>query len=141
MQWPVRHGWRGWLWPALLATAITAASGQSQVTAPGVLNADKAAHFLVFGLLATLVVRNGFAPRHAWVAVVAVSAFGAADEWHQSFTPGRAVEVADWVADTLGAAVAVGLYVASPKWRRLLEHGPRAREARPAAVGSRPPVS
>lgn len=138
VNWPHRHGWRGWLWPALLATAITAASGQSQVTAPGFLNADKLAHFLVFGLLATLVVRNGFAPRHAWVAVVAVSVFGAADEWHQSFTPGRAVEVADWVADTLGAAAAVALYVAWPAWRSLLEHGPR-RPVRAAADSSSRP--
>lgn len=125
MQWPLRHGWRGWLWPALLATAITAASGQSQVAAPDLINADKLVHFLVFGLLATLVVRNGFAPRHAWVAVAAVSAFGAADEWHQSFTPGRAAEVADWVADTLGAAVAVALYVRSPVWQAWLERGGR----------------
>lgn len=125
MQWPFRHGWRGWLWPVLLATAITAASGQSQGRALDLINADKLVHFLVFGLLATLVVRNGFAPRQAWVAVAAVSAFGAADEWHQGFTPGRVVEVADWVADTLGAAVAVALYVRSPLWRTWLERGGR----------------
>ncbi len=131
MNWPHRHGWRGWLWPALLATAITAASAQPQVAVPLFPYADKVIHLLVFGLLATLVLRNGFAPRHAWIAAVAVSAFGAVDEWHQSFTPGRAVEVADWVADTLGAVGAVALYVVSPAWRSLLEHGPRRPAPRP----------
>jgi VanZ family protein len=38
-------------------------------------------------------------------AAVIASAFGATDEVHQSFVPGRNADVADWVADTLGAAV------------------------------------
>jgi len=29
------------------------------------------------------------------------------DEWHQSFVVGRFSDVADWVADTSGAALAV----------------------------------
>ena len=31
-------------------------------------------------------------------------AYGATDEWHQSFVPGRSTELADWIADTAGAA-------------------------------------
>jgi VanZ family protein len=30
---------------------------------------------------------------------------GAADEWHQQYIPGRAAEVADWVADSIGGLV------------------------------------
>ena len=134
MAFPRKHGWRGWLWPLLLAAAITAASGRSEVPAPLFPGSDKAVHFLVFGLLATLVVRNGFEPRRAWLAVLAVSLFGAADEWHQSFTPGRAVEAADWVADTLGAAAAVAAYVLWPAYRTLLEGGAKSRVEKSGAL-------
>lgn len=123
MVFPAQHGWRGWLWPAVVAALIVIASGRGEVAAPSVTGIDKVTHFLVFGLLATLVVRNGYPPRRAWVAVVLVSLFGATDEWHQSFTPGRMVELADWVADTLGAAVAVTAYVVWPAYRRALERG------------------
>jgi VanZ family protein len=50
-----------------------------------------------------------------------VSAYGLFDEWHQSFTPGRFVEAADWVADTAGAAMAIVLYRSWGAYRRLLE--------------------
>ena len=119
-----------WLWPFALATMIAIASGRGQVAGPDVVGIDKVAHFALFGLLATLVVRSGFPPRRAWVAVLLVSAFGLTDEWHQSFTPGRMVEVADWVADTLGAITAVALYVRWPRYRALLERPLRWRQRR-----------
>jgi VanZ family protein len=50
-----------------------------------------------------------------------VSAFGASDEWHQSFVPGRFTDFWDWLADTLGAAIAVGLYTRWTSYRELLE--------------------
>lgn len=121
MQFSSPYGWRGWLWPVLLATAIVVASGRGSVAGPNIVNFDKAAHFFIFGLLATLVARNGFVPGRAWMAVAAVSLFGLTDEWHQSFTPGRSVELIDWIADTLGAAVAVTVYAAWPRYRALLE--------------------
>lgn len=109
-----------WVYPAALALCILVASGRGQVAAPDIVNIDKMAHFGVFGLLATLVMR---APglSHAWVAVVLVSMFGAVDEFRQSFTPGRFVEVADWIADSAGALVAVTVYRFCPPYRRLLE--------------------
>lgn len=121
MQLSSPHGWRGWLWPAALATVIVCASGRGQVATPDIVNFDKLAHFSIFGLLATLVARNGFVPRRAWLPVVAVSIFGLVDEWHQSFTPGRRVELDDWVADTLGAIVAVAAYAHWAWYRATLE--------------------
>lgn len=127
MGWPTQLGWRGWLWPAALAATIVVASGRGQVAAPDIVDFDKVAHAAVFGLLATLVHRNGFPPRQAWLPVLLVSLFGALDEWHQSFTPGRSVEVADWVADTVGAALAVTIYVNWTAYRRWLERGLNSR--------------
>ena len=37
------------------------------------------------------------------------SLYGLSDEWHQSFIVGRESDSADWLADTLGSALAVGL--------------------------------
>jgi VanZ family protein len=105
----------------VLAAVIVCASGRGQVAAPNIVNFDKAAHFFIYGLLATLVARNGFVPGSAWLPIVAVSLFGLTDEWHQSFTPGRSVEVVDWVADTVGAIVAVSAYALWPAYRFTLE--------------------
>ncbi len=55
------------------------------------------------------------------LAVGVASAFGASDEWHQSFVPGRSAELADWVADTAGAACAAMFYVRWNWYRRQLE--------------------
>ena len=37
--------------------------------------------------------------------LAAVSCFGATDEWHQLFVPGRSCELGDWVADSLGGGL------------------------------------
>lgn len=97
------------------------ASSRSRIAAPPVANVDKYGHFLVYGLLATLLCRCGAGWRAAGAALLAASAFGASDEWHQSFVPGRSSDVRDWVADTLGAALAVALYTGWARYRRVLE--------------------
>lgn len=111
------------VWALLFAGLIFYASDRAVVGGVGGVRVnDKLAHFLAYGLLATLVCRAmGSGWRGALVAVVAASAYGASDEWHQSFVPGRSCELADWVADTLGAAVAVFLYRAWAPYRRILE--------------------
>lgn len=82
---------------------------------------DKVVHFAIYGLLATLVCRLGTGWRAAVWAFLATAAFGATDEWHQSFIPGRSTELADWLADVLGAAVAVVLYTRWRRYRQWLE--------------------
>jgi VanZ family protein len=71
---------------------------------------DKAAHFAAFavggGLLALALRWNTEWDwrRIVLVSIVAVSLFGASDEWHQLYTPKRSgADVRDWFADTLGA--------------------------------------
>ena len=124
-----------WLYAAALAAVVVTASGRSAVAAPSIVNFDKLAHFSIYGLMATLVVRP-FKRHHLIWAVVIVSGFGISDEIHQSFTPGRSVEFADWIADTLGAVVAVNMYTFWEWYRRLLEkplwrRKPRIEKATP----------
>ena len=117
---PAVHLRRRWIFAATLAGLIVIASSRSAVAGPSVRNFDKVAHFSVYGLLATLVVRALMGTRAFW-AIVIVSAFGVSDEFHQYFTPGRSMEFMDWVADTLGATLAVGLYTYWAWYRKLLE--------------------
>lgn len=72
---------------------------------------DKAAHFLAFalgGVPMVLALRWSFDwPRQKVliVSIIALAAYGALDELHQLFTPGRSGgDLADWIADALGAA-------------------------------------
>ena len=106
----------------LVAAVIFFASSRSHVAAPaGIANVDKVAHFSVYGLLATLLVRLGRGPRAWWLALLATSLYGASDEWHQYLVPGRSCELGDWMADTGGGALAIGLYRWWPWYRARLE--------------------
>ena len=111
-----------WLWilPLAVAATIVWLSSQSHnplgIQLPHPL--DKVAHASVFGFLALALdfalQHNGpdlpLYRRHLLV-FVAVSFFGATDEWHHLFVPGRSCEFGDWVAGTAGDAL--GLFVAS----------------------------
>lgn len=41
------------------------------------------------------------------VSIAFCSLYGVTDEFHQSFVPGRTPDVGDWLADTLGATIAM----------------------------------
>jgi VanZ family protein len=119
--------WSRFLIPVCWMGAIYLASEQPRLPGPsGVPGFDKLAHFGAYGLMATLWVRAlavSLRPRTAaCLAWLVASAFGVTDEFHQSFVPGRSAELADWVADSAGAAVAVVVYVGWPAYQRLLNH-------------------
>lgn len=116
---------RDWIWPLLVAAAVIWESDQSKLATPRfaewIPSFDKLAHFCVYGLLATMIVRARFRGIGPAATIVIVSIFGLTDEWHQYYTPGRSCDVMDWVADTAGAALAVGLYCGWNWYRRALE--------------------
>lgn len=116
----------------IIAALIVVASSRPTVAGPRIPHFDKVVHFSVYGLLATLVCRLGNGWRGAAWSLAISSGFGLTDEWHQSFVPGRATELADWTADTLGAACAVSLYAGWSRYRDALERplwsSPRSAE-------------
>ena len=75
---------------------------------PDDLPLDKIAHFTSYGVLAALTLRATLG-WHRWgtlaAVVAAIALFGAVDEWHQAFIPGRSTSLADWIADVSGAVV------------------------------------
>lgn len=71
---------------------------------------DKALHAIGYaalgGLLAAALAGEGWSRIRIWLyATLIASAYGASDEFHQWFVPGRDCDVHDWIADSLGALV------------------------------------
>ncbi|MGC4073141.1 MAG: VanZ family protein [Nibricoccus sp.] len=122
---------RAFIWPLVLMALIFFASSNSNIAAPNIGGIDKAGHFVVYGWLGVLWARvpalTRLTPLGVWIAVLAASLYGISDEFHQSFTPGRSVEFDDWIADTIGALVAVTIYARWHGLRRWLERGLFAR--------------
>jgi len=134
---------RASIWPFAIVAAIFAASSQSRLATPELgfdFSIDKLAHFSVFGLLATSILRIPRFYQKGWrgalAAAALVSLYGIADEFRQSFTPGRSVELADWICDTAGALLAVTLYLKWPRYRGILEGRPRRPKNPPAGGAS-----
>jgi len=93
-------------WLALLtATSIPSSS------MPRISYSDKTMHFLAYGglgfLLTLAFLVQGKFPElrgYAVLAAITVAAlYGALDEFHQSFIPGRNAEMLDWIADFIGS--------------------------------------
>ena len=110
--------------PALLIAAfIWFLSSQSILPQPkGILGWDKLQHLLVYAVLAAaagLWPTGAFWGRRPALALLltalAASAYGATDEVHQYFVPGRNCNVWDWIADTLGAII--GASAMAVLWR------------------------
>lgn len=45
-----------------------------------------------------------------WITLLFGSIYGASDEIHQYFVPGRSCDILDWLADTLGSFSSILLY-------------------------------
>jgi VanZ family protein len=98
--------------PALVwAAAIFTLSSFSQLPSPP--GTDKSHHFVAYAILGAAIgwgLTDRAPRRTTWPIALAVvllaSAYGATDEWHQGFVPGREMSALDWLADTAGAAIA-----------------------------------
>ena len=85
---------------------------------------DKLFHALAYGVLGFLLLgsrapaTDGFTEVQIRSSILIASLYGISDEFHQYFIPGRSTDVWDWVADTLGAVIAVSLLAwLSRKWK------------------------
>jgi len=84
---------------------------------PSVPFIDKMLHFSAYGLMGilfyrayqTLRIKNNI-PLLMVLSAVSASLYGISDEIHQSFVPFRQAEVADVIADIIGAFSGVWLY-------------------------------
>ncbi len=108
-----------WVPPLLYMALIFAVSSLEQPPLPMPkfewLTIDKLYHFIEYAILGGLVAhafvkaKPSVVPSQLiWVLAAVLSIlYGASDEWHQTFVPGRLATLADWVADVLGSIVGV----------------------------------
>ena len=72
---------------------------------------DKIYHagaYFIMALIAWRTFRHTFST--PWIiSLLFCSLYGISDEWHQSFVAGRDSDLSDWLADTLGAGLAIFL--------------------------------
>ncbi|NQU10004.1 VanZ family protein [bacterium] len=121
--------------------ALSSVSFEPLPAAPGFLEStgiDKVAHLIMFGVLGWLCARalhraEGFCVVAAiLIALVFTSVYGATDEWHQVYVPGRYPSGADWIADTAGACVAAWFYLRTQ--RAAISHREGVAPAEPIAA-------
>lgn len=107
--------------PVLLwAAAIFVSSSIPGVRLPEtrILRLDTLLHFLVYLCLAWLINRSLHAQqrfplparRHLLATILLTAAYGATDEFHQLFVPGRTAAWSDLAADAGGAVVFAAVY-------------------------------
>lgn len=128
--------------PFSLAVSIFIASGSQHLVTEDIYisySPDKLLHFLIFGLLATIILRTRNLKqlhlRDLIISVIIVSVYGFFDEIRQFFTPNRSAEIGDWIADTVGAITAVSLYTRSKGYRNLLERRVQIKATKKSAHG------
>lgn len=142
----LRKGVRRWLWAlapvAIYAGLIVLLSSQSELPSVGLLSKvraafaktplaslfgfDKIEHFIEYGIFGFLIARAvqilgppAQHPRKTWIlATLLGAAFGASDEIHQYFVPGRDASVFDLIADTLGSGTGALAWLSLSSLRR-----------------------
>ena len=113
-----------WAPPLLYMALIFAISSMEQPPLPMPefewLTIDKLYHFIEYAILGGLLTRAFVAAKPSvvpsqsvwYIAALISILYGASDEWHQTFVPGRFATLADWVADVLGSIAGVlGVYL------------------------------
>jgi len=107
--------------------AIFLLSGQSDLPGSEYLW-DKGAHLLAYGLFGVLCLRafhGGIRPLRPIPTILAMGltlAYAVIDEWHQAHVPGRDPSLLDWIADALGAGLAIPLVWLLARLRPQEEH-------------------
>jgi len=98
-----------WLPAALWAALIFfLSSRQTLPEPPGPLGWDKLQHALGYAAGGFLLARAaGVRGRGMWIAIALGLLYGASDEVHQVFVPGRNSDVHDWLADATGVLAGV----------------------------------
>ncbi len=136
-----------WLWgpPALYALAIFVVSSLGAPPAPPPRLTDKHMHLLAYGGLALVLVRalaggrwSGLTVATGLQGAMVAIAYGATDEWHQWFVPGRHADLLDVAADAVGAAVAVGILGVVAWWSRRAERADSRIAQAAGKVGQTP---
>lgn len=105
--------------PALVITGISwYISSRQTFPSPDFTNSDKVVHFICFGALAFC--WTFWFSSSKWIqkrficslfVFLITALYGMADEFHQSFVPGRDCSFFDWLADSAGTVCAIAFRI------------------------------
>ncbi len=105
--------WLG-LWGPVLAFVLLVFFLSSQSSVPGIERLwDKFLHTAAYGVFGVLCLRachggmRRLRPRQTALAMLITVGYGAIDEIHQAYVPGRFSSVLDWIADAIGAGLSI----------------------------------
>ena len=87
-----------------LAQIITWVSSWLPFELDSIVALDKIVHAVFYGIFAFFIF--GSSRRYA-LSLLLASLYGVTDEFHQSFVEGRDSDIWDWVADIVGASLAL----------------------------------
>jgi glycopeptide antibiotics resistance protein len=118
------------IFPVLLIISIICLSKGATAPIPITLISlpflDKIIHLFIFGVLAILFFRikeeESSKRYYAFFTIILSSLIGITDELVQAMNPYRYADVTDWIADTLGALIAVITYRNWKFFRNILEY-------------------
>jgi hypothetical protein len=105
-----------WLWGPVVGycALIFLVSAQSDLSLPALAgsNSDKVAHVLEYGILGILWARAAKTSWPHWTFLLVLASislftglYGAMDEWHQLYVPGRSADWHDVLADLCGGTL------------------------------------
>jgi hypothetical protein len=125
VRWSLPLAWAGLIW------WLSSRSPSGRAPGMGLVLVMNGAHVVVFGVLAAMVhaalsggsARFGAGLGRFAVACAVASVYGAVDEIHQAFVPGRQSSVFDWTSDTSGAllcAAVLSLVRERAPWARTI---------------------
>ncbi|MBI5778600.1 MAG: VanZ family protein [Planctomycetes bacterium] len=111
----IYYQFKYWLPVYVYAFAIFLSSHQARLEMPiRIIGIDKIVHFIAYGVLAGLTYRacrksqKMVVFRKAYfISMVCSILYGFSDEFHQFYIPGRQTSEWDFIADALGAIVAI----------------------------------
>jgi hypothetical protein len=112
MKAPFKRFIQYWTPPLTLCIGIfIESSSRIPDIGPDIPHIDKGVHFILFGVLAvffhrafgTLAVFDGRSRLRIWAAILTAVLYGLSDEFHQYFVPYRTADLADALADAVGA--------------------------------------
>jgi VanZ family protein len=120
------------IWAALIFVASSIPS--EDIPASPILDYDKLIHMAIYFVFAALMYRalrfGGISPalrtRAAILTIGIITLYGATDEFHQHFVPGRTMDVFDWVADVAGGILCVVVLSFLSRWNRRKDASPES---------------
>ena len=111
----MRYYFPALFWALLIFTVSSIHKLPTDPTGTGFV--DKIAHFLEYFILGFFMAHafyNMSNKKHSFwryfIAAFLGVAYAASDEWHQSFVPGRHMDVGDFIADSFGVIIAQFVY-------------------------------